>query len=143
MLLYKDAVLEEQQRSTEYLEQRYKIESQGKLFMELSLALYHTWIEQKKLIWQSFIEVVSDKENGVIMFTLVPHTTLAMQPLDTVVYGSLKTHWQDVCHKYLQENPGRVITKYQVFSKAWLKLYPQRASSVVLKYVVYTHLTRV
>ena len=50
------------------------------------------------------------KENGVIMFMLVPHTTHAMQPLDTAVYGPLKTHWQDVCHEYLQEDPGRVIT---------------------------------
>jgi len=64
------------------------------------------------------------KENGVIMFTLVPHTTHAMQPLDTAVYGPLKTHWQDACHDYLQKNPGRVINKYvfnEVFSKAWLK----------------------
>jgi len=64
------------------------------------------------------------KENNVIMFTLVPHTTHAMQPLDTAVYGPLKTHWQDVCHVYLQKHPGRVITKYnfnEVFSKAWLK----------------------
>jgi len=64
------------------------------------------------------------KENGVIMFMLVPHTTHAMQPLDTAVYRPLKTHRQDVCHEYLQENPGRVITKYQfneMFSKAWLK----------------------
>ena len=33
------------------------------------------------------------KENGVIMFTLVPHTIHEMQPLDTAVYGLLKTHW--------------------------------------------------
>jgi len=47
-----------------------------------------------------------------------------MQPLDTAVYGPLKTHWQDACHDYLQKNPGRVITKYvfnEMFSKAWLK----------------------
>ena len=32
------------------------------------------------------------KENGVILFTLVPHTTHEMQPLDTAVYAPLKTH---------------------------------------------------
>jgi len=65
------------------------------------------------------------KENDVIMFPLVPHTTHALQPLDTAVYGPLKTHWQDVCHEYMQGNPGRVITKYQfneVLSKVWFKV---------------------
>jgi len=33
------------------------------------------------------------KENDVILFTLVPHTIHAMQPLDTAVYGPLKTYW--------------------------------------------------
>jgi len=35
------------------------------------------------------------KENGVIVFTFIPHTTHEMQPLDTAVYGLLQTHWQD------------------------------------------------
>ena len=64
------------------------------------------------------------KENDVIMFTLVPHTTHEMQPLDTAVYGPLKANWQDVCHEYIQSHPGRVITKYyfsELFSKAWLR----------------------
>ena len=33
------------------------------------------------------------KENDVIMFTLVPHTTHEMHPLDTALFGPLKTHW--------------------------------------------------
>ena len=60
------------------------------------------------------LEVVElAKENDVIIFTLVPHTTHEMQPLDTAVFGPLKNN-----------HPGRVITKYQfnkIFSKAWLK----------------------
>ena len=67
--------------------------------------------------------VTMAKENGVILFTLVPHMTHEMQPLDTAVYAPLKTNWQDVCHRYLQSHPGRVITKYQfsqLFSEAWL-----------------------
>ena len=35
------------------------------------------------------------KENDVIMFTLVPHTTHEMQPLDIAVFGPLKTHWRE------------------------------------------------
>ena len=64
------------------------------------------------------------KENGVILFTLVPHTTHEMQPLDTAVYAPLKTHWQDACYHYPQSHLGKVITKYQfssLFSEAWLK----------------------
>jgi len=70
------------------------------------------------------IQLTLLRKNGVIMLTLVIHTTHAMQPLDRAVYRPFETHWQDVCHEYLQENPGRVITKCQfnkVFSKAWLK----------------------
>ena len=47
-----------------------------------------------------------------------------MQPLDTAVFGPLKSSWQDVCHDYIQGRPGRVITKYpfsHLFFKAWLK----------------------
>ena len=72
----------------------------------------------------NFEAVTMAKNNGVILFTLVPHTTHEMQPLDTAVYAPLKAHWQDVCHRYLQSYPGKVITKYQfsqLFSEAWLK----------------------
>ena len=40
------------------------------------------------------------------------------------MFSSLKTHWQDVCHDYVLQHPGRVITKYQfsgLFSEAWGK----------------------
>ena len=36
--------------------------------------------------------VTMAKENGVILLTLVPHTTHELQPLDTAVYAPLKTH---------------------------------------------------
>ena len=64
------------------------------------------------------------RENDVIVFTLVPHTTHEMQPLDKAVFGPLKVHWRDACHEFLQSNPSRVITKY-VFStllnQAWMR----------------------
>jgi len=63
------------------------------------------------------------RDNDVIIFTLVPHTTHEMQPLDTAVFGPFKTRWQEACHHYIQKNPGRVITKYTfntIFSEAWL-----------------------
>lgn len=64
------------------------------------------------------------KENDVILFTLVPHTTHEMQPLDTAVFGPLKSNWREACHDYIQSNPGRVVTKYQfssLLSQAWMK----------------------
>ena len=64
------------------------------------------------------------RKNDVIIFTLVPHTTHEMQPLDTTVFGPLKNSWQEACHNFIQRHPGRVITKYQfneIFSMAWLK----------------------
>ncbi len=64
------------------------------------------------------------KECDVILFTLVPHTTHEMQPLDTSVFGPLKLNWKDACHYFIQANPGKVITKYQfssLLSEAWLK----------------------
>ena len=69
------------------------------------------------------------RQNDVIIFTLVPHTTHEMQPLDTAVFGPLKTNWQNACHDFLHTNPSKVITKYSfssVFNKAWMKtMQPQ------------------
>ncbi len=64
------------------------------------------------------------KENDVILFTLVPHTTHEMQPLDTSVFAPLKVHWRDACHSFMQQNPGKVVTKYEfstLLAEAWLK----------------------
>ena len=64
------------------------------------------------------------KKNDVILFTLVPHTSHETQPLDTAVFSPLKAHWKEACHKFIQANPGRVITKYQfssLLSESWMK----------------------
>ena len=62
------------------------------------------------------------KESDVVMLCLPPHTTHEAQPLDCGVFGPLKAHWSHACHAYLQQNPGRVITRFQfssLFSQAW------------------------
>lgn len=46
------------------------------------------------------------------------------QPLDVSFFKPLKNYWSEVCHRYMQDNPGRVVTKYQfssLFSSAWFK----------------------
>ena len=61
-------------------------------------------------------------EEGVIMFTLPPHTTHLLQPLDKTCFGVLKTRWHQECQEYITKYPGRVVTKFQfskLFSKAW------------------------
>ena len=63
-------------------------------------------------------------EEDVIIFCLPPHTTADSQPLDTSCFKPLKTHWVDVCRRYLFANPSRVITKFHfssLFSEAWSK----------------------
>ena len=62
------------------------------------------------------------REHDVIVLCLPPHTTHEAQPLDCCVFGPLKRMWTDACHEFTQNNPGRVITKFQfssLFSKAW------------------------
>ena len=62
------------------------------------------------------------KQHDVIMLCLPPHTSHESQPLDCGVFGPLKSHWSNVCHTYLQQHPGRVVTRFQfsaLFSKAW------------------------
>ncbi len=64
------------------------------------------------------------KDHGVIIFCLPPHTTADSQPLDTCVFGPLKTHWNNACRKYMFDHPGRIISKFQystLFSQAWSK----------------------
>ena len=42
------------------------------------------------------------KESDVIVMTLSPHTSHALQPLDVAVHRSLKQHWADACHHFMQ-----------------------------------------
>ena len=64
------------------------------------------------------------RSHSVIIFCLPPHTTHEAQPLDISFFGPLKKNWSEVCHRFLQSFPGKVITKLNFnehFSKAWLK----------------------
>ena len=63
-------------------------------------------------------------EEHIIVFCLPPHTTHKTQPLDKGVFSPLKTAWREVCHSYIIENPGKVVTRYQfsqLFGQAWMK----------------------
>ena len=61
-------------------------------------------------------------EENVILFALPPNTTHFNQPLDKGVFGPLKVAWRRVCHTYLSENPGIVVTRSvfsQLFNSVW------------------------
>ena len=68
-------------------------------------------------------------ENEIILFCLPPHATHVAQPLDVSFFGPLKKHWFQVCHTYMAENPGKVVTKFlfsSLFNEAWFKsIQPQ------------------
>ena len=59
----------------------------------------------------------------ILLFALPPHTTHITQPLDKGCFSPLKAYWQQACHDFYTNNPGRVITIYDfsvLFAKAWL-----------------------
>ena len=46
------------------------------------------------------------------------------QPLDKGCFGPLKGAWREVCHQYVTEHPGKVVTKVQfssLFNTAWTR----------------------
>ena len=60
------------------------------------------------------------EKDVIILFCLPPHTTHESQPLDISVF---KQNWQNACHKFMQSNPGKVVTKYQfspLLNEAWM-----------------------
>ena len=66
--------------------------------------------------------IQASKKHGIEVIALPPHTTHQAQPLDVSFFKSLKSHWSNVCHEYMSENVGHVVTKFQfsaLFSKAW------------------------
>lgn len=57
----------------------------------------------------------------IIVFCLPPHSTHKTQPLDKGVFGPLKHAWREECHDYMMKHPGKVVTRYELFGKAWMK----------------------
>ena len=63
-------------------------------------------------------------EEKIIIFCLPPRTTHKTQPLDKGCFSPLKSYWKEECQIYLQNNPGKIITRFQfsqIFCKAWMK----------------------
>ncbi|KAJ8024178.1 hypothetical protein HOLleu_36831 [Holothuria leucospilota] len=49
----------------------------------------------------------------IILFVPPPHTSHILQPLDVSVFGPLKRCFHSECQRYMHQNPGERITRYQ------------------------------
>jgi hypothetical protein len=64
------------------------------------------------------------RENHVIIICLPPHSTHKMQPLDVAFMSPFKTYYAQEITNWLRQNPGRVVTVYQIgelFGKAYMR----------------------
>jgi hypothetical protein len=54
------------------------------------------------------------KKHNIILFVLPPHTSHILQPLDVGVFGPLKTMFYSQCQAYMRENPGEIVTRWNI-----------------------------
>ena len=61
------------------------------------------------------IEVIQKaRKNDIHLLCLPAHGTHILQPFDVSVISSLKLHFSEVCRQFLVNNPGRVVTEYNI-----------------------------
>lgn len=56
------------------------------------------------------------RSQGVTLICFPPHTTHALQPLDCVFFGPLKTYYHQACESFMLHNPGKRISDYDIAS---------------------------
>nr|XP_023028779.1 jerky protein homolog-like [Leptinotarsa decemlineata] len=54
------------------------------------------------------------KENGVILLSFPPHTSHKLQPLERMVFGPLKRHFNSAADAWLRFNPSKVLNIYDI-----------------------------
>ncbi|CAH2010540.1 unnamed protein product [Acanthoscelides obtectus] len=62
--------------------------------------------------------------NDIILLCLPSHTTHWLQPLDRSFFKPLKVYWNEACKKWVQNNPGRKLSRLQfpsLLNTAWCK----------------------
>ena len=68
--------------------------------------------------------VISKAAEEKIIFCLPPYSSHETQPLDKGPFGPLKIAWNDVCHKFLADNPGKVVMRFtfsKLFRESWAR----------------------
>lgn len=66
------------------------------------------------------------KENGIILLTLPPHTSSKLQPLDHSVFKAFKMYYSQQCDHWMVNHIGKKITEYDIASimkPAFLKAF--------------------
>lgn len=64
------------------------------------------------------------RKKGIIMVSFPPHCTHRIQPLDVVMYGPLKTYYNQACDRWMMHHPGKRISDYEIaglFNTAYVK----------------------
>ena len=54
------------------------------------------------------------QENGIVLLSFPPHCSHRMQPLDRMVYGPFKTHYNVAADAWMKENKGKSMTIYEL-----------------------------
>ncbi|KAJ8939214.1 hypothetical protein NQ314_011202, partial [Rhamnusium bicolor] len=54
------------------------------------------------------------ESNGIMLLSLPPHTSGKLQPLDKTVYKSFKSNFNIACNDWMDMNPGKTITIYEI-----------------------------
>ena len=54
------------------------------------------------------------RENGVVLRCLPTHCSHIMQPLDVSFMKPLSTYYDKELEKWLRNNPGRIVTTFQI-----------------------------
>ena len=48
------------------------------------------------------------------MLSFPPHCSHKLQPLDRTVYGPFKRYYNNACNSWMQENPGKTMSIYEI-----------------------------
>ena len=54
------------------------------------------------------------RDNGIILMSLPPHTTHRLQPLDTSLFKSVESYYDEAIRQWLRNHPGSAVTIWQV-----------------------------
>ena len=75
-------------------------------------------------------------DEGVVLFTLPPHTTHLCQPLDKGPFFPLNSEWRKDVQQFNAANQGRVVSHYDfsaLFAEALFKAMTMKNISQVLR----------
>ena len=69
--------------------------------------VYCDWHETRSNVYLA--KILNEKQ--IILITFVPNTTHFSQPLDVSFFEPMKSKWGQYARNWVDEKPGRVITK--------------------------------